>query len=77
MANVDLVNGTGSSIVAGGETVPAHSVLSNRTVTGANLILLTDAGAVAYLAGMAYEQKRLSSKIMKLGRNPGTATVSM
>lgn len=74
MANVDLVNPTGSAIVAGGETVPAHSVLLNRAVTGANLILLTDAGAIALITGMATETKRLGAKILKLGREPGSST---
>lgn len=70
MANVDLVNPTATAIVAGGETVPAYSVLSNRAVVAANLLLLTDAGAVALVTSMTAAQRRMAAKVVRLGTNP-------
>lgn len=80
MANqtVFLVNATAaeiSNVNAGGTDLPAYSV-STVTLTDAELTTLqtANAGVVTMKSTATTEERRLASKILRLGKLPSTAT---
>ncbi len=82
MASVIIVNPTSAeftNVNAAGADVPAYSMGTNGVGTAATLTaaeldtLLGTTGAVVIAAATAQEARRLASKILRLGRNPGSS----
>lgn len=83
MADYLVVNGTGSAlsnINVGGDDVPAYGYgvggdgsLSTLTDTELGALLAND-GVIVMSDGSTQEQRRLASKVLRLGKNPGAAT---
>lgn len=75
---VTVVNPTGTeftNINAGGVDVPAYSAVTSVTLTDAEFGTLMDASkALLIKETCTTEERRLASKILRLGKNPGTAT---
>lgn len=75
---VTLVNPTGSAVNnvnAGGDDVAAYGVTQNVTLTDAEFGTLFDATKIlAIKETCTTEERRLASKILRLGKNPGSAT---
>ena len=81
MATYIVVNGKSTALTdinIGGTDVPAGTSLRGVVLTGAEVETLMAAQAaepVALMAGSASDEEiRLASKILRLGKNPGTAT---
>jgi hypothetical protein len=75
---VHIVNPTGSEVSnvnAGGVDIPAYSLVTDVTLTDAEAGTLIDAQKVLLIkATCSQEERRLASKILRLGKNPGSAT---
>lgn len=73
-----VVNPTGAELTninGGGDDVPAYSMLESSTLTDIEQAAVLNVGALLLrVTGTSAEQRRLASKILRLGKNPGTAT---
>lgn len=82
MASVLIVNGTGAELEdvnAAGADVPAYGygaggIGTAATLTAAELdTLMAVEGVIIMSATSTQEERRLASKVLRLGKNPGTA----
>ena len=80
MADYLVVNGTGAELTninVGGDDVPAYSIGVGglgtvSTLTDPELAaLLVNDGVIVMSDGSTNEQRRLASKVLRLGKNPG------
>ena len=75
---VTIVNPTATAFTnvnAAGDDVPAYSVLQSVTLTDAEAGTLIDASkALLIKETCTTEERRLASKILRLGKNPGKVT---
>lgn len=78
---VTIVNPTSAeftNVNVAGQDVPAYSLLRNVTLTDAEFGTLLDATkALLIKETCTTAERRLASKILRLGGNPGTATADI
>ena len=85
MADYIVANGTGSALTninAGGDDVPAYGYgvgglgVASTLSDGELGTLLGNPGVLAIISTSSQEQRRLASKVLRLGKNPGANTAA-
>lgn len=87
MASYLVVNAKSTALLnvnAAGDDVPAYSAGKDGLGTAivlsgaeAETLMAANNGVILIASASTTEQKRLASKILRLGRNPGTATAEV
>lgn len=69
-----FVNATATARTSGAATVPAYGTVAVAALADVDVIALLQFDGISVVKHSSDEIRRLNSKVMRLGKNPGEAT---